>query len=196
MPSLTLSRRHALVAVVCALGVVLGATRLVSTSHPSSASLAPSPIVTAPQASGGKATRAIVVDVEGAVRRPGVYHLPAGARIADAIERAGGTTRRAAGALVNLAAPLTDGEQVLVPRAGDSGAATSGQTGPSPTAPIDLNTATVEQLDTLPGVGPVTAQKIVDYRREHGPFTSVDQLDAISGIGPTRIENLRRHVVP
>jgi competence protein ComEA len=162
MPSLTLSRRHALVAVVCALGVVLGATRLVSTSHPSSASLAPSPIVTAPQASGGKATRAIVVDVEGAVRRPGVYHLPAGARIADAIERAGGTTRRAAGALVNLAAPLTDGEQV----------------------------------DTLPGVGPVTAQKIVDYRREHGPFTSVDQLDAISGIGPTRIENLRGHVVP
>jgi competence protein ComEA len=195
MPSFTLSRRHALLAVVCALGVVLAATRLVSGSHSSSPAAAGARIVTA-SAAPPRSPRTVVVDVEGAVLRPGIYRLPTGARIADAIERAGGTTRRADRALVNLAAPLADGEQVLVPRAGLAGVTASGASGPSPAAPVDLNSATVEQLDTLPGVGPVTAQKIVDYRSEHGPFRSVDELDAIPGIGPARIENLRGHVVP
>ena len=88
-------------------------------------------------------------------------------------------------------------EQVLVPSlaAGASGAGASGDAA-SPSAPVDLNSATVEQLDALPGVGPVTAQKIVDYRTEHGPFTSVDDLDAIPGIGPARIEDLRGLVTP
>ena len=194
MPTFTLSRRHALVAVVCAFAVVLVASRLLSapgSPAPTEASpLAAAPVPSAPEPS------TVAVDVEGAVRRPGLYQLPAGARIADAIARAGGTTRRADKALVNLAAPLADGEQVLVPRRTPGGASAAGSPGASPTGPVDLNSATVEQLDTLPGVGPVTAQKIVDYRREHGPFTSVDQLDAISGIGPTRIENLRAHVVP
>ena len=97
---------------------------------------------------------------------------------------------------MNLAAPLADGEQVLVPsRVAGVSAAGAAATGPSPTAPVDLNTATVEQLDALPGVGPVTAQKIVDYRTQNGPFRSVDDLDAIPGIGPARIDNLRGLVI-
>jgi competence protein ComEA len=139
----------------------------------------------------------LVVDVAGAVRRPGLYRLPSGSRIADAVARAGGMSRQAAAASVNLAAPLADGEQVLVPSlaGGAAGVATAAGAA-SPSAPVDLNSATVEQLDALPGIGPVTAQKIVDYRTEHGPFTSVDDLDAIPGIGPARIENLRGLVTP
>lgn len=193
MPTLSLSRRHALLAVACALGIVLAGVKLVHAPHSPSASTA-TPLLTAP-AVPAPAPRTVAVDVEGAVRRPGLYHLPTGTRTADAIARAGGVTRRADKTLVNLAAPLTDGEQVLVPRVGGV-SARAGAAASSPTAPVDLNSATVEQLDTLPGVGPVTAQKIVEYRQEHGPFTSVDQLDAIAGIGPTRIDNLRGHVVP
>jgi competence protein ComEA len=194
VPGFTVSRRQALLALSCALLVVLGAARLFSA--PGSP---PSPHINAPLRTASTlsrpAARALVVDVEGAVRRPGVYRLDSGARIVDAIARAGGATRRADKSVVNLAAPLSDGEQVLVPRAGAAAAvATAG--GSTAAGPVDLNTATLEQLDALPGVGPVTAQKIVDYRREHGPFTSIDQLDAISGIGPARIDNLRGHVVP
>jgi competence protein ComEA len=145
----------------------------------------------------------LVVDVAGAVRRPGLYKLPQGSRIADALARAGGETKHADSLLVNLAAPLADGEQVLVPASvgGSAGAGTAAAAGgdaaaPSPSAPVDLNTATAEQLDALPGVGPVTAQKIITYRQAHGPFTSVDQLDAISGIGPARIADLKGLVQP
>jgi competence protein ComEA len=142
----------------------------------------------------------LVVDVAGAVRRPGVYRLPQGARITDAIARAGGLARSADSSLVDLAAPLADGEQVLVPaRAGAVGAGgavtPADGAGSAPSAPVDLNTATVEQLDALPGIGPVTAQKIVQYRQEHGPFRSVDDLDAIPGIGPARIANLKGLVI-
>jgi competence protein ComEA len=140
----------------------------------------------------------LVVHVVGAVRRPGLYRLADGARIADALRRAGGATRRADLSLVNLAAPVSDGSQVVVPSRAPpvSDASGGGETGPAPAGPIHLNTATVDQLDELPGVGPVTAQKIVDYREQHGAFSSVDDLDAIPGIGPARLEQLRELVAP
>jgi competence protein ComEA len=206
MPAFTLSRRHALLVVACAFAAVWFASRFFAPQQPAAqpAVSFPAPTTEAPAIAMPAAAPLLVVDVEGAVRRPGLYRLPQGSRVADAIARAGGTTQRADAALVNLAAPLGDGQQVLVParvRAGPGVA--PGAPGPAPTAgaappgtPVSLNSASVEQLDALPGVGPVTAQNIISYRQEHGPFTSVDQLDAIPGIGPTRIENLRDVVVP
>jgi len=135
------------------------------------------------------------------VRQPGLYRLEQGARIADAIARAGGATPKAELAQVNLAAPLADGEQVVVPKRGAPGVAPAAGGGASaaggaPTAPVQLSTATVEQLDSLPGIGPATAQKILDYRTKHGAFSSVDELDAVPGIGPKRLDELRDLVVP
>ena len=142
----------------------------------------------------------LVVHVVGAVRRPGLYRLVHGARIADAVRRAGGATRRADLSLVNLAAQVSDGSQVVVPRREvvESGAASeAGASGVgAPGGPVHLNTATLDELDALPGVGPVTAQKILDYREQHGAFSSVDDLDAIPGIGPARLEQLRELVAP
>lgn len=150
----------------------------------------------------------LVVHVVGAVRRPGLYRLRDGARVADAVARAGGATRGAQLAALNLAAPLVDGVQVLVPRrvvavagattdADGSGPGAGASAGSASLAPKpSLSSATVEELDVLPGVGPVTAQRIVDYRTAHGPFRSVDDLDAVPGIGPTRIEQLRDLVTP
>jgi len=122
--------------------------------------------------------------------------------VADAVARAGGPNRRADLAALNLAAPLVDGIQVLVPpraraaAASDEGgyAAPAGQPGLG--RKLSLATATADELDELPGVGPITAQKILDYRAEHGPFRSVDDLDAVPGIGPTRVEQLRDLVTP
>lgn len=143
----------------------------------------------------------LVVHVVGAVRRPGLYRLAHGARIADAVRRAGGATRRADLSLVNLAAQVADGSQVVVPRrevvqAGAAGEAEEGEAAGPVGGPVHLNTATLEQLDALPGVGPVTAQKILDHREQHGAFSSVDDLDAIPGIGPARLEQLRELVAP
>ena len=125
--------------------------------------------------------------------RPGLYHLAAGTRIADAVAAAGGLSRKADATLVNLAAPLADGEQVLVPVRG--AAATAGGA-PSPTAPVDLNTATADQLDALPGIGPATAQKIIAYRQAHGPFRAIDELEGVPGIGPSKLAQLQGLVIP
>ncbi len=141
----------------------------------------------------------LVVHVVGAVRRPGLYRISDGARIADALRRAGGATPRADLSLVNLAAPVSDGTQIVVPRRAPPAAAGESSEGDgeaAPAGPLHLNTATAEQLDELPGVGPVTARKIVDYREQHGAFSSVDDLDAIPGIGPARLEQLREVVAP
>jgi competence protein ComEA len=138
----------------------------------------------------------LVVHVVGAVRHPGLFRLREGDRVADAVARAGGPTRRADLSVVNLAAPLADGQQVLVPRRAPPGTVPGGRTSPVAGAKVSLAIATVEQLDELPGIGPVTAQKIVDWRTAHGPFRSVEDLDDVPGIGPARVEQLRELVTP
>lgn len=138
-------------------------------------------------------TAEVIVHVAGAVRQPGLYTLEEGSRIDDAIARAGGPTGKAVLDAVNLAAPVADGQQVVVPARGGSGGQPAAD-GPATGGRVHLNTATLEQLDALPGVGPVTAQKILDYREERGAFQSVDELDAVPGIGPARLEELRELV--
>jgi competence protein ComEA len=138
----------------------------------------------------------VLVHVVGAVRRPGLYELPENSRVADAVKRAGGTTAKADVALVNLAAPVADGTQIVVPGRSTAARAAAGTVPLPATGPVNLNSATLEQLDTLPGVGPVTAQKIIAYREQNGAFRSVDDLDAVPGIGPARLEELRTLVTP
>jgi competence protein ComEA len=143
----------------------------------------------------------VVVDVTGAVGRPGVYRLPAGSRVNEAVQRAGGATGKAELDSVNLAARLADGQQVVVPErvpataGGAPGTAATAAPG-AEDAPISLGTATVEELDTIDGIGPVTAEDIVKFREEHGGLSSVDQLDQISGIGPATMEALRERLQP
>jgi competence protein ComEA len=144
----------------------------------------------------------VVVDVTGAVADSGVYRLPSGSRVDDAVRRAGGATARANLDSLNLAAKLTDGQQVVVPEAAPAGtastaaAAVAGSDPASSDAPISIGSATVEQLDTIEGIGPVTAQDIIDFRDERGGVSSVDQLDQISGIGPATMEALRARLQP
>jgi competence protein ComEA len=148
------------------------------------------------------ASTAALVHVAGAVRHPGVYRLHDGDRVKDAVERAGGARAGADVNAINLAAKVADGQQVVVPRrgalapaAGDAGAG-EGAAGAATQPPVSLNTATAAQLDTLDGVGPATAQKILDWRREHGGFRSIDDLGEVPGIGPKRLAALREKVQP
>ena len=139
----------------------------------------------------------VVVHVAGAVGDPGVYRLPAGSRVTDAVERAGGAGSRAALDSVNLAAELADGQQVVIPaRAAGGATATETSAAGESAGPISLGSATVEQLDTIEGIGPVTAQNIIDFRAENGGISSVEDLDQISGIGPATMEALRSAVQP
>jgi competence protein ComEA len=135
------------------------------------------------------------VHVTGAVRRPGVYRIPSWARLDLAVKRAGGAKRSADLEGVNLAARVSDGQQVVVPErhSAAAGAATPGDVAPAD-APISLNTATADQLDELDGIGPATAEKILEWRKEHGGFRSVDDLKQVSGIGPKRFEALKDSV--
>ena len=188
-------------AVVAAVGVwrevpraepVAGLPALVTTT---AATAAPSTVAAAPE---------LVVAVAGKVRRPGLVRVPAGSRVADALEAAGGVLPGVDLAGVNLARKVGDGEQVAVgvppapdaagaPAAAGAAAAGVGAAGAA-SAPLDLNTATVEQLDALPGVGPVTAQRIVDWRARNGRFATVDQLREVEGIGERRLGQLRELV--
>ena len=139
----------------------------------------------------------VVVHVAGQVRRPGLIRLPAGSRVADAIEQAGGFTRARAATSINLARILVDGEQILVSDRPGAAAAPPASPPDGPTvasdvgAVIDLNTATEVALDALPGVGPVLAGRIVAWRQEHGAFRSVDELGEVSGIGDATLARLR-----
>jgi competence protein ComEA len=186
-----LSRRHILLAAGCLALLLFVGSKLLAKPQ-TSAGLAPPAV--APTETAAAAPTVLVVDVVGAVRRPGLYRLAQGARIADAV-----STPKADLELINLAAPLADGEQVVVPRRGT--AALGAPPGPAGArapsgGPVHLSTATLEQLDSLPGIGPVTAQKILDYRQKHGAFTSVDGLDAVPGIGPARLDQLKDLVAP
>lgn len=185
-----------------------------------SANLPPVQAVSSSTAQSGRSTTAapdppadqpVVVSVLGLVQTPGLVTVAPGSRIADAIDAAGGVIGDADTLGVNLARRVVDGEQVVIgmaPLPGQPPALGSSVTGgvpesvsgtsvapttgaKEPNAPVDLNTATVEQLDTLPGIGPVTAAAIVSWREEHGPFGSVEQLGEVDGIGPARLEKLR-----
>jgi competence protein ComEA len=147
---------------------------------------------------GARAPSAALVHVAGAVRRPGVYRLREGERIEDAVRRAGGVRQGADVNAINLAAKVADGQQVVVPRHGGgvpvAAAGSTGDAGGAPQAPISLNSATAEQLDTLDGVGPATARKILDWRQQHGGFRSIADLGQVPGIGPKRLAALRSKV--
>jgi competence protein ComEA len=176
-----------------------------SPTAPASATAAPgvagrtatrTPAAGSPAVGEAAATSAtVVVSVVGLVAHPGLVTLPTGARVADAVTAAGGLVPPADPASVNLAAVLADGQQVAVgvPGTGAEPAA-GGSAGTSASGPIDLNAATVAALDGLPGIGPVLAQRIVDFRDQHGRFTSVDQLDDVPGIGPALYARLAAQV--
>ena len=140
--------------------------------------------------------RRLIVHVVGAVAEPGLYRLDDGSRVDDAIRHAGGAKAKAALELVNLAAPVADGQQIVVPtRVAATAAAPAGAGHAVPAGGrVRLNSATLADLDALPGIGPVTAQKILDYRTKKGAFSSVEELDAVPGIGPARLEQLKELV--
>jgi competence protein ComEA len=167
--------------------VVLLGARYLGRGGEEAGGAAPPPIRVGEE--GGGAAARVTVHVAGAVRRPGVYRLSARSRVVDAVRRAGGARRRADLAALNLAAELEDGRQVVVPVRGAAagGAAAEG-------VPLDLNTATAEQLDELDGIGPGMAGSILEYREEHGGFGSIEELGQVAGIGEKRLASLREQV--
>jgi competence protein ComEA len=187
--------------VLCALGAVivllLGARQLGRGDRADTRAAAPAP---PPLRVEAEEHERVVVHVAGAVRRPGIYRLTSSARVDDAVRLAGGATRRADLAGLNLAAKVEDGRQVLVPvRAPLTATATAPAVGGSTAAsaapqPVNLNTATLEQLDVLPGIGPAMAQRILDHREANGGFGSVEELADVPGIGDVRMASLRDQV--
>jgi competence protein ComEA len=182
---------------IAALAVVLlGAWYLSRGGHDAGAA-GPPPAIRVEEDGADGGGGGVVVHVAGAVREPGVYRLRSGARVDDAVGRAGGATSRADLSQVNLAAEVEDGRQVLVPeRVTAAQAAASGSAAAPvvPGVPLNLNTATIEQLDELDGIGPATAQQILDYREANGGFGSVDELNRVPGIGEKRLASLREQV--
>ena len=183
-------RRGAVALVVVGVVAALVAGVVVLRGRASEQPLAVPAVAGAPASTAGPQ---LVVDVEGKVRRPGLVRLPDGARVDDAIRAAGGVLPGVSTASLNLAQKVSDGQQVLVgldlaPAGGGGGGAVAAG------GLLDLNQATADQLDGLPGVGPVLAQRIVDWRTEHGRFASVDQLQEVSGIGPSKYASLKTKV--
>lgn len=196
-------RRGAVALVGVALLAALAVGVYVWHGRPQPQAIAPPPVVTGAAPTGPAASpasaRSLVVAVSGKVRRPGVVTVPAGARVIDVLKAAGGPVPGADIGTLNLARKVADGELVTVgvPAAAPAGSGSAGEAPPAgdgaggPTTPIDLNTATLAELDTLPGVGPVLAQRILDWRTEHGQFATVDQLSDVPGIGDARLAQLR-----
>ncbi len=188
------SRSTLLIWVVAAVLAVLAGMRLLGGGE-----AAPPPVAIDRPAAGAPAGADLYVHVAGAVRRPGLMRVPARARIAMALERAGGPTRRADLTLVNLAARLQDRQQIVVPERGASagvgaGAGTADASGAAP--PIHLSTATVEQLDAIDGIGPTLAERIIEFRDGNGGFRSLDELSRVDGIGEKRLATLREALQP
>jgi competence protein ComEA len=197
-------RRAAAALAGVALLAALAVGAYVWHGRPQAQAVAPPPVMSAPApggpAAGSASATPLVVAVTGKVRRPGVVTVPTGARVIDVLKAAGGPLPGADLGMLNLARKVADGELVAVgvagapgapsgPAAAGAGLPVGGPAGPA--GPIDLNTATVAELDTLPGVGPVLAQRILDWRAQHGRFASVDQLSDVSGIGDARMAQLR-----
>jgi len=182
-----ISRRRALAYVLALLTVLSVAGRVAFRDESPAPAAAPLNLRAEPPPA-----RRVVVHVVGQVYEPGLYSLPEGSRVDDAIKRAGGPKPKAALVLVNLAAPVADGQQVVVPSNREAAQALAGgSVAGGAGGRVHLNSATLDQLDELPGIGPVTAQKILDYRSEHGAFGSVEELDAVPGIGPATLDELR-----
>ena len=193
--------RGELAGLIVVLAVTLGGAGLwYARSLPRAVEIgAPSPSVGASGApvttSASPSAATLIVDVAGAVRKPGVYEFAEGQRVIDAVNAAGGPTGKADLTSLNLAAPLTDGTQVLVPRSAGAGVPIYGAgTTSGSTTLINVNTASATELEELPGIGEVLAGEIIAYRTENGPFTSVDELDEVSGIGPATLEDIRDQV--
>lgn len=198
-------RARRVLAVAGLVGVLLVGSRFIPTRSDATSGSSGGGAEASTQASAGRegaggyrpaSAGGSVVHVAGAVARPGVYRLRAGARVRDAVQRAGGPSGRANLDAINLAALVTDGQQVVVPRRMAAAAAGVGGSGESGSPPVSLGSATVEQLDGLDGVGPAIAKKIVDWRSQHGGFGSVDDLDQVPGIGPKKLEALRGQLTP
>ena len=187
-------RQTAILLVVCIAVLALVGKRIAAQGTARAPAAQAVALMENSRASGTGAAPRLVVYVVGAVRHAGLVRLAEGARVADALVRAGGPSRKADLTLVNLAAPVADGQQIVVPTRAAPGATGGAAAGSG--AKVSLASATLEQLDALPGIGPVTAQKILDWRQTHGPLRSVDDLDAIPGIGPARVEQLRDLVTP
>lgn len=198
-------RAVAALAAVAVTVVVFTGWTVLRSGRPTTVAVAPVPRSMPSATPSSTPAKMVIVDVAGKVRRPGVVRLPLGSRVADALRAAGGPRPGVDIGLLNLARPLTDGEQVVVGlgSGGGSGgppvpggdAAGAGASGAGAAgAQVDLNTATLTDLDGLPGVGPVLAQRIVDWRTEHGPFASVDQLREVSGIGDRKFDDLKNRV--
>ena len=185
-----LSRSQLFVYAVIAVAVILIGARWIRSSGNEPAGGAELSFA-ADSANKAEGSQDVVVHVAGAVQGPGVYRLPAGSRVTDAVRRAGGFARGASRDAINLAARLSDGQQVVVPGPGTAPAAEGGQTGP-----ISLGSATPEQLDQVDGIGPVTAQKIIEFRDQHGGLSSINQLDEVDGIGPATMQTLRSALQP
>jgi competence protein ComEA len=200
------SRSTILVWAIAAVLAAVAAVRILGDDQPPPAAISVSDSPAAERKRGERGGGGIYVHVAGAVRRPGLMRLPPGSRVAVALDRAGGPTRRADLTAVNLAARLQDGQQIVVPDeraaggagavAGAGAAAPVGGAGAPPGGKVHLSTATVEQLDGVDGIGPTLAQRITEYRDSHGGFRSLAELAQVEGIGEKRLATLREALQP